>query len=178
MNVSLELIKQLREATSMGVADCRNALEEAKGDVDKAKDILKQKGLEIAAQKSDRVAKAGRVAAYIHHDSRTGVLVEINSETDFVARNEEFMKFSSDVALHIAAMKPRYVKREDIPEDTAKGNLDLNSFSKETCLLEQPFVKNPAITIKDYLNSIVAKVGENIVVRRFTRFQIGEINSV
>ena len=174
MNVSLELIKQLREATSRGVADCRNALEEAKGNVDKAKDILRQKGLEIAAQKSDRVAKAGRVAAYIHHDSKTGVLVEINSETDFVARNEEFMRFCSDVALQIAAMKPKYIKREDIPGEIAKENVDLNSFLKETCLLEQPFVKNPSITIKDYLDSIVAKLGENIVVRRFTRFQIGE----
>ncbi len=174
MSVSLELIKQLREATSMGVADCRNALEEAKGNVDKAKDILKKKGLEIAAKKSERVAKAGRVATYIHHDNKTGVLVEINSETDFVARNEEFMRFSSDVALHIAAMKPKYVKKEDIPEDVAKGNIDINSFSKEACLLEQAFVKNPSITIKDYLDSIVAKVGENIVVRRFVRFQIGE----
>ena len=171
---SLELIKQLRETTSLGVSDCRKALYEAKGDVTKAKDILMKRGLEIAAKKSDRIAKAGRIASYIHHDNKTGVLVEVNSETDFVARNEEFIRFSSDVALHVAAMKPRYVKREDVPQETVKEQADGEAFCKEACLLEQPFVKNPSLTIKEYLNSIIAKVGENVIIRRFTRFQIGE----
>ena len=174
MNVSLELIKQLRETTSLGVSDCRKALEEAKGDVAKAKDILTKQGLEIAAKKSERIAKAGRVAFYIHHDNKTGVLVEINSETDFVARNEEFIKFSNEVALHIAAMKPKYTKREDIPQEVVKEHVDFDTFCKEACLWEQPFVKNPSLTIKDYLNSVIAKVGENVVIRRFVRFQIGE----
>lgn len=174
MKLSLELIKQLREATSMGVADCRKALEQANGDFRNAQDILKRKGLEIAAKKSDRAATAGRVATYIHHDNKTGVLVEVNSETDFVARNEEFIKFSNEVALHIAAMKPLYVKREDAPQELVKEHANAEAFYKESCLLEQPFVKNPALTIKDYMASIVAKVGENILIRRFSRFKVGE----
>ena len=174
MNVSLEQIKQLREATSMGVADCRRALEDSRGDINKALDILKKRGIELAAKKADRVARAGRIASYIHFDHRIGVLVEVNSETDFVARNEEFIKFSSDLALHIAATNPRYTKREDVPQDVVKDQADAEGFYKEACLLEQPFVKEPSITIKDYLNSVAAKVGENIVLRRFVRFQLGQ----
>ncbi len=174
MNVSLEQIKQLRESTSLGVADCRKALEEAKGDMQRALEILKRKGLENAAKKQDRAASAGRVASYVHFDNKIGVLAEINSETDFVARNEEFIKFSSDVAMHIAAMAPRYIKKEDVPQDVLKTEGAGDDFYKNNCLLEQPFVKNPSLTIKDYLNSIIAKVGENIVVRRFSRFRVGE----
>lgn len=174
MSVSLALIKQLREATSLGVSDCRNALEKAGGDVSKALEILKKKGLEIANKKSDRAVKAGRVGSYVHFDNKIGVLVEVNSETDFVARNEEFVKFTSDVALHIAATNPRYVRPEDIPEDVVRGQEDLERFKKESCLMEQPFVKDPSLIIKDYLSSIAAKVGENIIIRRFIRFQLGQ----
>jgi elongation factor Ts len=174
MKVSLEQIKQLREATSLGVADCRNALEEAKGDMQKALEILKRKGLESVAKKQNRATLAGRIASYIHFDHKIGVVAEINSETDFVARNEEFIKFSSDVAMHIAAMAPRYIKREDVPQEVIKEEACGDDFYKNNCLLEQPFVKNPSLTVKDYLNSIIAKVGENIVVRRFARFRVGE----
>ncbi len=173
MIVSLDLIKKLREATSMGVGDCRKALEEAKGDLSKATEILKKRGLEIAAKKADRAVKSGRVGSYVHFDSKMGAMVEINSETDFTASNEEFVKFASDVALHIAAINPKYIKTEDVPQDVAKDQVDLNSFYKEACLLEQPFVKDPSKTIKDYLNTITAKFGENIVIRRFVRFQVG-----
>ena len=174
MSVSLELIKQLRESTSLGVSDCRRALEDSQGDMNKAKDILKKKALDMAEKKSDRQAKAGKVSSYIHFDGKIGVLAEINCETDFVAKNEEFIKFSSDVALHIAALNPRYVKREDVPQEVIKEFAQPEAFYKESCLLEQAFVKDPSRTIKDYLNSLVAKIGENIVIRRFTRFQLGQ----
>ena len=174
MSVSLELIKQLRESTSLGISDCRRALEDSEGDMNKAKDILKKKALDMAEKKSDRQAKAGKVSSYIHFDGKIGVLAEINCETDFVAKNEEFIKFSSDVALHIAALNPRYVKREDVPQEVIKEFAQPEAFYKESCLLEQAFVKDPSRTIKDYLNSLVAKIGENIVIRRFTRFQLGQ----
>ena len=174
MSVSLELIKQLRESTSLGISDCRRALEDSQGDMNKAKDILKKKALDMAEKKSDRQAKAGKVSSYIHFDGKIGVLAEINCETDFVAKNEEFIRFSSDVALHIAALNPRYVKREDVPQEVIKEFAQPEAFYKESCLLEQAFVKDPSRTIKDYLNSLVAKIGENIVIRRFTRFQLGQ----
>lgn len=174
MSVPLEKIKQLREATSLGVSDCRRALEDSKGDINKALEILKKRGIELAAKRSERVAKAGRIASYIHFDNRIGVLVEVNCETDFVARNEEFVKFSSDIALHIAAINPKYIKKEDVPEELTRDNDTVETFYKENCLLEQLFVKEPSIAIKDYLNSLVAKVGENIVIRRFVRFQLGQ----
>lgn len=173
--VSLEHLKQLRQATSLGVADCRSALDQAKGDIARALEILKKKGLEIAAKKSERQANAGRIAAYVHFDHKIGVLAEINSETDFVARNEEFIKFGSDVALHIAAMNPKYIKKEDVTEEIVKEHAgSLDEFYKNNCLLEQQFVKDPSLTIKDYLNSIIAKVGENVVIRRFARFKLGQ----
>lgn len=174
MTLSLDKIKQLREATSLGVSDCRRALEESKGDIAKALEILKKRGIELAANKSERPALAGRIVSYVHFDNRIGVLLEVNCETDFVARNEEFVKFASDVALQIAAINPKYIKKENVSEEVSKGSDDLEAFYKENCLLEQPFVKEPSIMIKDYLNSIVAKVGENIVIRRFVRFQLGQ----
>ena len=174
MSVPLELIKQLRESTSLGISDCRRALEDSQGDLNKARDILKKKALDMAKEKADRQAKAGKVASYVHFDGKIGVLAEINCETDFVAKNEEFIKFSSDVALHIAALNPRYVKTEDVPPEVIKESAQPESFYKESCLLEQAFVKDPSLTIKDYLNSLVAKIGENIVIRRFARFQLGK----
>ncbi len=145
-------IKRLREETSCGVIDCKKALEEAGGDMSKAKDLLRKRGLEMAAKKSDRVAKEGRVEAYIHHGNKIGVIVEVNCETDFVARSEDFRAFTRDVAMHIAAMDPANVQ----------------------ALLAQPFVKDAGKTIQDLLNELVAKIGENTMIGRFARFKIGE----
>ncbi len=147
-----EDIKRLREETSCGVIDCKKALEEAKGDFNKAKDLLRKRGLEMASKKSDRVAKEGRVESYIHSGSKIGVLVEVNCETDFVAKNDDFTKFTRDLAMHIAAMAPADV----------------------AALLEQPFVRESSKSIKDMLNELVAKIGENIIISRFIRFKVGE----
>ena len=145
-------IKRLREETSCGVIDCKKALEESKGDFVKAKELLRKRGLEMAAKKSDRVAREGKVQAYIHHDNKTGVLIEVNCETDFVARSEDFSVFAREVAMHIAFTNPENV----------------------TVLLAQPFVKDPGKTIQDLLNELVSKIGENTVINRFIRFKIGE----
>ncbi len=175
MTVGVDAIKELREMTSCGVIECKKALEETDGDLQKAKDVLRKRGLELAAKKGGRVATEGRVEAYIHLGSKIGVLVEINCETDFVARNDEFIQFSKDVAMHIAAMNPKYVRKEDVPEDVLSEQKDKDAFCKEACLLEQPFVKDSKLTIQDYLNNLVAKIGENMFVGRFDRFKVGEV---
>ncbi len=176
MAVSIELVKQLRDLTSASVRDCKAALDESKGDLHRASEILKKRGLEIAAKKATRAAHQGRIEAYIHHGNKLGVLVEINCETDFVARNDEFIAFAKDVSMQIAATAPRYLKKEEVPADVVA---DLNDkqkqdFFKVNCLLSQPFIKDEKTTIQDYLTSIIAKIGENIVVRRFARFKLGE----
>ena len=176
MAVSIEVIKKLREATSASVSDCKNALDEAKGDLHKASEILKKRGLEIAAKKASRAANQGRVEAYVHTGNKIGVLVEINCETDFVARNEEFIRFAKDVAMQIAASAPKFLKTEEVPSEELK---DLNDkgksdYFKAYCLLQQPFIKDDKLTIQDYLTSLVAKIGENIIIRKFSRFKIGE----
>ena len=145
-------IKRLREETGCGVIDCKKALEESKGDITKAKEILRKRGLELAAKKSDRAAKEGRIEAYIHNGNKIGAIVEVNCETDFVARSEDFCVFTRDLAMHIAAMNPENAQ----------------------ALLAQPFVKDAGKTIQDYLNELVGKIRENIVVSRFIRFKIGE----
>lgn len=175
MQVSLDTIKKLREMTSCGVADCRKALEESQGDIDKAKEVLKKRGLEMAAKRGDRVAKEGRIESYIHMGNKLASVVEVNCETDFVAKSEAFVKFCGDVALHIAASHPKYIKREDIPADVLEAQANAEEFYKEVCLLEQPFVKDPKLSIKDYLNSLIASTGENVVVGRFIRFKVGEV---
>ena len=152
MTSSVEDIRQLREETSCGVIECKKALEEAKGDFNKAKDLLRKRGLEMAAKKADRVAKEGRVEAYIHSGNKIGVVVEVNCETDFVARNDDFIAFTKNVAMHIAAMNPEHLQ----------------------ALLQQPFVKEPSKNIQDLLNELVAKIGENIQIGRFIRFKVGE----
>ena len=173
MDISLDTIKELREMTSCGVIECKKALEEAKGDMKKAKEILQKRGLEMAAKKSGRAATEGRVEAYIHLGSKIGVLVEVNCETDFVARSTDFVNFTKDLALHIAAVDPKYTRKEEVPAEILKEQSDKDTFIKENCLLEQPFVKDPSITIQGYLNTIVAKVGENIQIGRFVRFKVG-----
>lgn len=174
MAVSSDLIKHLREITSCGVIDCKKALEESKGDIEKAKKILQKRGLEIAQKKADRAAKQGRIEAYVHHGDKLGVLLEVNCESDFVARNEDFKRFTKDVALQIAASNPMYINKEDVPKDALDKATDKESFLKCFCLMEQPFIKDMNITIRDYLNSVIAKIGENIIIRRFTRYQAGE----
>ena len=174
MAITVETIKELREMTSCGVIECKKALEEAKGDFEKAKKILQQRGLEIAAKKGSREAKEGRVEAYVHQGSKIGVLVEVNCETDFVAKSDEFARFTKDVAMQIAAASPKYIKKEDISADALKGQADQKAFVKETCLLEQPFIKDPQKTINDCMHALIASVGENIFISRFVRFKVNE----
>ncbi len=174
MKNSVSAIKELRDLTCSSVAHCKKALEEAKGDIKQAVVLLRKQGLEIAAKKQSRTAKEGRVDCYIHHGNKIGVMVEVDCESDFVARNEDFMKFTKDLAMQIAATSPEYIKKEDVPEEALKNEKNKEDYYKHSCLLEQVFVKDPGLTIKDYLGSIVAKLGENIVIRRFSRYKIGE----
>jgi elongation factor Ts len=195
--ISLELIKQLRERTAAGFSDCKKALEEAGGDIEKAIDILRKKGLAIAAKRAGKEAKEGIVEAYIHANKKIGVLVEINCETDFVARTDEFREFAHNVAMQIAATNPISITREEVPTEVLEREKriyeeqlreagkpenvipkilegKLEKFYKENVLLEQSFIKNPELTIQDLLNELMSKTGEKIVIRRFARFQVGE----
>ena len=174
MSITVDTIKELREMTSCGVIECKKALEEAQGDINEAKKILQKRGLELAAKKSGRVAKEGRIEFYIHQGAKIGVMVEINCETDFVAQNQDFRKFAKDVAMHIAATDPKYVKREDIPENILAAQEDPETFIKEQCLLEQPFVKDPSKTIQGYASELIASIGENIFINRFVRYKVNE----
>ncbi|HWY39960.1 MAG TPA: translation elongation factor Ts [Chthoniobacterales bacterium] len=190
-----KIVKQLREKTNAGMMDCKRALEEAEGDMAKAETILRTKGIASAGKKASRVTKEGIVASYIHLQGKVGVLVEVNCETDFVAKNENFRSFVKDITLHIAAAHPLYVSREDVPgtlveaereiyKAQVKGkpanvvdkivNGKLDKYYSEVCLLEQGFVKTPDVTIKDLLSAKIAELGENIVIRRFTRYLVGE----
>src|SRR3989454_4982365 len=194
-DIDPKLVKQLREKTNAGMMDCKRALEEAGSDLARAETILRTKGIASASKKASRATKEGIVASYIHLQGKVGVLVEVNCETDFVAKNENFRGFVKDITLHIAAAHPLYVSREDVPgklieaereiykaqvkgkpanvtEKIVDGKLD--KFYSTVCLLEQGFIKNPDVTIKDLLNSKIAELGENILIRRFTRYLVGE----
>ncbi len=194
-DINPQLVKQLREKTNAGMMDCKRALAEVEGDLAKAETILRTKGIASASKKASRATKEGIVASYIHLQGKVGVLVEVNCETDFVAKNENFRGFVKDITLHIAAAHPLYVSREDVPgklieaeresykaqvkgkpanvtEKIVDGKLD--KFYSTVCLLEQGFIKNPDVTIKDLLNGKIAELGENIVIRRFTRYLVGE----
>lgn len=172
----LDLIKQLRESSGAGILDCKKALLEAGQDLKKAIQILRKKGIAVASQKSTRTTGEGCVGSYVHLGAKIGVLVEVDCETDFVARNAEFKKFVKDIAMQIAASKPTYLKREDVPNKIIKAQSpDLRElFFQQACLLEQPFIKDENSKVQDYLTSTIAKLGENIVIRRFVRFQVGE----
>ncbi|MDP2921479.1 MAG: translation elongation factor Ts [Candidatus Omnitrophota bacterium] len=195
MAISADLVKTLREKTNAPMMDCKKALEESNGNMETAIDILRKRGQVVALKKAGRCAKEGAVGSYIHSNSKIGVLVEVNSETDFVARSEDFRQFIKDVAMQIAATSPSYISREEVPahilereksvlkesvknkpenvvEKIVQGKLE--KFYSEVCLVDQPFVKDDKITIKDYLNTLIGKVGENILIRRFVRFQVGE----
>src|SRR2546421_1379679 len=190
-----QLVKQLREKTNAGFMDCKRALVESGGDLPKAESILRTKGIATAGKKSSRVTKEGIVASYIHLQGKVGVLVEVNCETDFVARNEKFRELVKDITLHIAAAHPLYVSRADVPGNLieaereiykaqVKGKPDnvaqrivegkLDKFYSTVCLLEQAFIKNPDVAVRDLLNVKIAELGENIVIRRFVRYLVGE----
>lgn len=175
MGISVDAIKELRELTACGVIECKNALEEAGGDLEKAKEVLRRRGLELAAKKGGRAAREGRVEAYIHHGGKIGVIVEVNCETDFVAQNGDFRQFTKDIAMHIAAANPKYIKREDVPEEVLAQQGDTQTFVKETCLLEQPFIKDPKKTIRDCVTGLIASIGENIFISRFARYKVNEV---
>lgn len=174
MKISLESIKELRELTCASIVECKKALHESEGSVEKARDILRKRGLEIAKGKESRVAKDGRIEAYVHLGSKIGVLLEVDCETDFVARNSEFCQFTKDLAMQIAACNPKYIKREDVPAGIIDSEKDKELFYKDNCLLEQAFIKDPSLAIKDCLGNLIVKIGENIVIRRFVRYKIGE----
>ena len=174
MAISLKLIKELRSITAASIANCKKALEEAGGDIQKAVAILRKRGLEIVANKQGRATGEGRIEAYVHTGNKIGVLLEVNCETDFVSRSSEFAQFTKDLAMQIAASSPSYIKREDVPAEIIKKEHDKELFYKNNCLLEQPFIKDTNITVKDYLGSIIAKFNENITVRRFLRYRLGE----
>ena len=168
--VSLEAIKALREKTSASLGDVRAALEASGGDEAKALEWLRQRGAQIAEKRQGRATGQGRIESYIHHNGRLGAIVEVNCETDFVARTPEFLQFCRDVAMQVVAMSPRYVRAEDVPATERLGPEEL----KAACLLEQPFVKDQATTIKDLLKTLIAKTGENVVICRFVKFTLGE----
>ena len=190
------LVKELREKTGAGILDCQKALTDSGNDIEKAIELLRQKGLAAAQKKAGRETKEGLVAAYIHPGNRIGVLLEINCETDFVARNEEFQSFVKDVALQIAAASPSYVKRADVPAAVIEKEKaiyaaqakemgkpqpawpkiiegKIEKFFQEQCLVEQAFIKDPSVTIQELLTQKIAKIGENLAIRRFTRYQLG-----
>ncbi len=166
MSISAAAVKELRELTGAGMLDCKTALEQAKGDLEKAKDILRQKGHAAAAQRAERVTAQGLVHAYLHHDGRLGALVEINCESDFVARTDDFRRLAQDIALQVAATNAHYLSPDDIPNGT-EGD------PKELCLLLQPFVRDESLAIQDMITQAISKTGENIRVRRFARFELG-----
>jgi elongation factor Ts len=196
-NITAKDIAELRARTGCGMMDCKNALAEAEGNQEKAIEVLRKKGISKAAKKADREAKEGIIEAYIHSNGKIGVLVEVLSETDFVAKNEEFKEFAHDVALHIAALSPKYVSPEEIPAEVVETEKEalmeevkasgkpeeiarkivegkLNKYFGEVCLLNQPFVKDPDKTVQELLNEKIAKIGEKIEIKRFCRMQIGE----
>lgn len=174
--VKVDEIKNLRETTGAGVMDCKKALAECGGDAAKAADFLREKGLMKAADKSARAAKEGLVESYIHAAGRLGVMVEINCETDFVARNDAFKQFAHDVAMHIAAAAPDYISEEEVPKEIVSGMSDAEAktYLKDKVLLNQGFIKDESITIGQLQTDLVAKTGENVVIRRFSRFGLGE----
>jgi elongation factor Ts len=197
MDISADAVKKLREKTGVGLMDCKEALKHSDGDMEKAVDFLREKGLAKLQKRMGRVASEGSVASYIHTGGKVGAMVEINCETDFVAKTDQFQNFVKDVAMQITAANPLYVKREDIPQEhldrektiyrnqalesgkpekivdkIAEGKLE--KFYQEVCLVEQTFIKNPDMTIKDLLEELLVKTGEKIVISRFVRFQLGE----
>ena len=196
MKITAQMVKELREKTNAGMMDCKKALGETEGDMEKAVDFLRQKGLAVAAKRAGRATSEGVVQSYIHAGGKLGVMVEVGCETDFVAKTDSFLVFAKDIAMHIAAANPVSLTREDVAEDLIQREKDIytkqaldsgkpenivekivegkiNKFYTEVCLMEQKFVKNPDSSIQDLLNELIASLGENISIKRFARFQIG-----
>ena len=167
MNITTADIKALRDSTGAGIMDSKRALEEAGGDIERAQDILREKGVASAAKKVDRETEQGVIECYIHSGGRIGAMVEVNCETDFVARTEDFKALAHDIAMQVAAMNPRFIAESEIPEGE-----DVNP--QESCLLQQPFIKDPGMTIDELIKELIGKLGENIRIRRFSRFSLGE----
>ena len=197
MKITSQMVKELRDKTNAGMMDCKKALGETEGDMEKAVDLLRQKGLSVAAKRAGRATSEGVVECYIHAGSKLGVMVEVGCETDFVAKTDDFQAFAKDIAMHVAAVAPVAVTREEIPQEMVdrekeiyvnqakdSGKPDniiekivtgkIEKYLSEICLMDQKFVKNPDLSIQDLLNELVAKMGENISIKRFARFQIGE----
>ncbi len=197
MEITAKLVNELRQRTGIGMMDCKKALQESKGDIDEAITILRKKGYARAKDKMSREASEGIVGSYIHMNNKLGVLVEVNCESDFVARTEDFQQLVKDIAMHIAAANPKYLSSGDVPEDILEQEKEiireqfkdsnkppeiidkivtgkLGKFYSEVCLLEQPFIKDDKVSITKYIASYIAKLGENIKVQRFARFALGE----
>tara|TARA_B100000315_G_scaffold248801_1_gene279098 strand:+ start:873 stop:1469 length:597 start_codon:yes stop_codon:yes gene_type:complete len=197
MAITVELIKDLRQQSGAGIMDCKQALSKTDGNLEKAVDLLRKKGLAMAAKKKGRATSEGSIGSYIHAGSKIGVMVEVNCETDFVAKTDEFQSIVKDIAMHIAAADPRYISREDVSQDVIDREKEIFStqakeggkpekiidrivegkiekFYGETCLLEQPFIKDTDQTIKDFLAKAIAKLGENMSISRFVRYQVGQ----
>ncbi|MFO7971531.1 MAG: translation elongation factor Ts [Desulfobacterales bacterium] len=196
--ISAATVKQLRDKTGAGIMDCKEALSECNGDISKGVDFLRKKGLATAAKRAGKATTEGIIESYIHMDNKLGVLVEINCETDFVAKNEDFKEFAKNIAMHITATNPVSIRPEDVPKETIDKEKEIyraqvldmgkpeqiadkivdgkmKKFFKENCLMNQAYVRDPDITIEDLLNEMVAKIGENITIKRFARFKIGEV---
>ncbi len=196
MKITSQMVKELRDKTNAGMMDCKRALGETDGDMEKAIDLLRQKGLAVAAKRADRATSEGVVACYIHGGGKLGVMVEVGCETDFVAKTDDFQAFARDIAMHVAAANPVAVSRDEVPADLIEREKEIYSkqalesgkpenivekivsgkiekYISEVCLLEQKFVKNPDLTVQDLLNELIAKMGENISIKRFARFQVG-----
>jgi elongation factor Ts len=197
VEVSANMVKELREKTGAGMMDCKKALSETAGDFEKAVDFLRQKGLATAAKRAGRIASEGKIGSYIHAGAKIGVMVEVNCETDFVAKTDDFQNFVKDIAMHIAASNPSYVQRENVPAEVLEREREiyraqarearkpekildkivegkLEKYYGEVCLLEQPFIKDPDLTIQDLMNGLIGKLGEKVEIRRFARYQVGE----
>ncbi len=197
MEISAKLVKDLRDKTGAGMMDCKEALSASNGDFDKAIEFLRKKGLSAATKRSSKAAKEGAIASYIHMQGRIGVLVEVNCETDFVGKTDDFKNLAKDIAMHIAASNPTYVRSEDIPESVLDSEKDiyraqvlaegkpekvvdkivegkLKKFYEDVCLMDQKFIKDSNITVATLVNNLIAKTGENVIIRRFARFQLGE----
>ena len=195
--ISAGMVKELREKTGAGMMDCKKALSEVNGDIDKAVEFLRKKGLATAQKRAGRTLNEGIIQSYIHMTGKLGVLVEVNCETDFVAKNEEFQEFAKNIAMHIAASNPLGIRPEDVPEDLIEKEKEiyraqalemgkpenvidkivegkLKKFSEESCLLDQPYVRDTNLSVADLLAELIAKIGENISIKRFVRYQVGE----
>jgi len=197
VEVSASMVKDLREKTGAGMMDCKKALAESGGNFEKAVDYLRQKGLATAARRAGRVASEGQIGSYVHAGGKIGVMVEVNCETDFVAKTDDFQAFAKDIAMHIAASSPLYIQRENVAPEVLEREREiyraqareagkpekimekivegkLEKFYSEVCLLEQPFIKDPDRTVQDLLNGLIGKLGEKVEIHRFLRFQVGE----